>query len=72
MLLRGILGVSDYRQRIFLPTRVDTRMDVQRLATEQVRYPELKRISVGALAVWVLAFVFGAAFWILLFRITAP
>jgi hypothetical protein len=47
-------------------------MDVQRLATEQVRYPELKRISAGALAVWVLAFVFGAAFWILLFRITTP
>jgi hypothetical protein len=47
-------------------------MDVQRLATEQARYPELKRISAGALAVWVLAFVFGAAFWILLFRITTP
>jgi hypothetical protein len=47
-------------------------MDVQRLATQQARYPELKRISAGALAVWGFAFVFGAAFWILLFRITAP
>jgi hypothetical protein len=47
-------------------------MDVQRLTTEPARYPELKRISVGALAVWVLAFVFGAAFWILLFHITTP
>ena len=46
-------------------------MDVQRLATEQVRYPELKRISAGALAAWVLAFVFGAAFWALLFYIIA-
>jgi hypothetical protein len=45
-------------------------MDVQRLATEQARYPELKRISAGALAVWVLAFVFGAAFWALLFHLT--
>jgi hypothetical protein len=45
-------------------------MDVQRSATEQVRYPELKRISAAALAVWVLAFVFGAAFWALLFHFT--
>jgi hypothetical protein len=41
---------------------VDTQMDAQRLAPEQARYPELKRISAGALAVWVLAFVFGEAF----------
>jgi hypothetical protein len=55
-----------------LPTAVDTRRDIQSLATEQARYPELKRIGAGALAVWVLAFVFGAAFWTLLVRIAAP
>jgi hypothetical protein len=45
-------------------------MDVQRSATGQARYPELKRIGAGALAVWVLAIVFGAAFWALVFHLT--
>jgi len=46
-------------------------MDVQTQAIEQTRYPELARVSAGVLAAWVLAFVFGAAFWTLLFHISA-
>jgi hypothetical protein len=45
-------------------------MDVQRSAIEQARYPKLTRLSAGALAVWLLALVFGAAFWALLFHFT--
>ena len=41
-------------------------------AIEPARYPELSRITVDALAVWLLAFVFGAAFWALLFHIAIP
>ncbi|HEY3721061.1 MAG TPA: hypothetical protein VGL41_13090 [Roseiarcus sp.] len=41
-------------------------------ASERTRYPELSRIPADALAVWVLALVFGAAFWALLFHIAIP
>ena len=47
-------------------------MDAQSPAMERARYPELSRITVDALAVWLLALVFGAAFWALLFHITLP
>jgi hypothetical protein len=45
-------------------------MDVQRSAIEQARYPEFTRLSAGASVVWLLALVFGAAFWALLFHFT--
>jgi len=47
-------------------------MDAQSPAIERARYPELSRITVDALAVWLLALVFGAAFWALLFHIATP
>jgi hypothetical protein len=51
----------------------DIRMDAQSpAAIERARYPELSRITVDALAVWLLALVFGAAFWALLFHIAIP
>jgi hypothetical protein len=45
----------------------DIEMDAQK-----TRYPELSRITVDAIVVWLLAFVFGAAFWALLFHIAVP
>jgi hypothetical protein len=50
----------------------DIYMDTRSPAIERTRYPELSRITVGAVAVWLLAFVFGAAFWALLFHIAIP
>jgi hypothetical protein len=50
----------------------DIRMDAQSPAIEPARYPELSRVTVDALAVWLLALVFGAAFWALLFHIAIP
>ncbi len=47
-------------------------MDAQSPAIEPARYPELSRITADALAVWLLALVFGAAFWALLFHIAIP
>jgi hypothetical protein len=47
-------------------------MDAQSPAIEPARYPELSRVTVDALAVWLLALVFGAAFWALLFHIAIP
>jgi hypothetical protein len=46
---------------------VDIEMDAQK-----TRYPELSRVTVDAVVVWVLAFVFGVAFWTLLFHIATP
>jgi len=46
---------------------VDIEMDAQK-----TRYPELSRITVDAVVVWLLAFVFGVAFWALLFHIATP
>jgi hypothetical protein len=54
------------------PRDRDIRMDAQSPAIERARYPELSRITVDALAVWLLALVFGAAFWALLFHIAIP
>ena len=54
------------------PRDGDITMDAQSPAIERARYPELSRITVDALAVWLLAFVFGAAFWALLFHIATP
>ena len=54
------------------PRDRDIRMDAQSPAIERARYPELSRITVDALAVWLLALVFGAAFWALLFDIAIP
>jgi hypothetical protein len=50
----------------------DIRMDAQSPAIEPARYPELSRVTVDALAGWLLALVFGAAFWALLFHIAIP
>ena len=44
------------------------RRDSRASLDKPARYPELTRLSAGALAVWLLAFVFGAAFWALLFH----
>jgi hypothetical protein len=49
------------------PSAGDIEMDAQK-----TRYPELSRITVDAIVVWLLAFVFGAAFWALLFHIAIP
>jgi hypothetical protein len=46
---------------------VNIEMDAQK-----TRYPELSRITVDAFVVWLLAFVFGVAFWALLFHIATP
>ena len=54
------------------PRDRDIRMDAQSPAIDPARYPELSRITVDALAVWLLALVFGAAFWALLFHIAIP
>jgi hypothetical protein len=42
------------------------------MGAQKTRYPELSRVTVDALVVWLLAFVFGAAFWALLFHIATP
>jgi len=54
------------------PRDGDTHMDTRNPAIERTRYPELSRITFDALVVWLLAFVFGAAFWALLFHIATP
>ena len=54
------------------PRDGDINMDTRNPAIERTRYPELSRITVDALVVWVLAFIFGVAFWALLFHIAAP
>jgi hypothetical protein len=54
------------------PRDRDIRRDAQSPAIERARYPELSRITVDALAVWLLALVFGAAFWALMFHVTIP
>ncbi len=51
------------------PRDGDINMDPRNPAIERTRYPELSRITVDALVVWLLAFVFGAAFWALLLHV---
>lgn len=46
-------------------------VDIER-TTRETRYPELSRVTVGALVVWLLAIVFGVAFWALLFHVATP
>jgi energy-coupling factor transporter transmembrane protein EcfT len=54
------------------PRDGDITMEARSPAIDRTRYPELSRITVDALAVWLLALVFGAAFWALLFHIAVP